>query len=113
VLQERATWANVQEVASRLRWTHVLPLLHILVCLVIAGARIESGWEFLMVADLPASALFLSIIYNFDHPLILFGIFGTLWWYLLSRVVEIVVVKPIIAARRKRGAGGPRSGEHD
>jgi hypothetical protein len=45
-----------------------------------------AGWQYLTVADAPASALIIALLYNFDHPLILFGVIGTLWWYLLSIV---------------------------
>jgi hypothetical protein len=39
----------------------------------------------MMAADIPVSFIVLVVSYNFDHPLILFGIVGTTWWYLLSR----------------------------
>jgi hypothetical protein len=37
-----------------------------------------------MWIDAPASVFVVSLSYNFDHPLILFGILGTAWWCLLS-----------------------------
>jgi hypothetical protein len=39
--------------------------------------------------DVPASVLAIALLYNFDHPLIVFGIIGTPWWYVLSRAAEI------------------------
>ena len=83
---------------------YLLPILHLCACLIIAVAGLESGWRYMMFADLPASVLIMAEAYNFDHPLILFGIFGTLWWYLLSRGVEIVGTRVIAAARKHRGS---------
>jgi hypothetical protein len=54
-------------------------------------ARIESGWQFMLMIDAPASVLIVALIYNFNHPLILFGVVGTTWWYLLSRAAEMVI----------------------
>jgi hypothetical protein len=56
----------------------------------------------MMFVDLPASVLIVAEAYNFDHPLILFGIFGTLWWYLLSRGVEIIGARVFTAIRIHR-----------
>ena len=67
---------------------YLLPLLHLCACIIIAFASITKGWEYLGLIDFPASALIVAIDYNFDHPLLLFGVFGTLWWYFLSRVAE-------------------------
>jgi hypothetical protein len=53
-------------------------------------ARLDSAWQYLFLIDVPMSAIIGAISYNFDHPLLLFGILGTLWWYLLSRGAEII-----------------------
>ena len=39
------------------------------------------------------SVIILTISYDFNHPLIVFGILGTLWWYLLSRAAEMVLMR--------------------
>ena len=39
------------------------------------------------MVDVPASILVIAMLYDFDHPLILFGAIATLWWFLLSLVV--------------------------
>jgi hypothetical protein len=83
---------------------YLLPILHFCACLIIAIARLESGWEYMMIVDLPASVLIMAEAYNFDHPFILFGIFGTLWWYLLSRGIEIVGRRVIGVVRKHRGS---------
>jgi hypothetical protein len=87
---------------------YILPILHLCACLIIAVARLESGWGYMMIVDLPASVLIMAEAYNFDHPLILFGIFGTLWWYLLSRGFEIVSTRVIAIVRKHRNS---RTGE--
>jgi hypothetical protein len=53
-------------------------------------ARLDSAWQYLFLIDVPMSVIIGAISYNFDHPLLLFGILGTLWWYLLSRGAEII-----------------------
>jgi hypothetical protein len=75
---------------KRLVLIHSLPFIHLLVCLIIATAKIESGWETMLMADFPMSVIVVAIIYNFDHPLLLYGTLGTLWWYLISRTLEMV-----------------------
>jgi hypothetical protein len=65
-----------------------LPLLHLCACVVMDLGQVSKGWEYLGVIDFPASVLVGAIGYNFDHPLVLFGVLGTLWWYFLSRVAE-------------------------
>lgn len=79
---------------------YLLPFLHLCACLVITVARLESAWEYMMFVDAPASVLIISVSYNFDHPLILFGVIGTLWWYLLSRAAQIWGTRLIAASRR-------------
>jgi hypothetical protein len=71
-------------------WVYLLPVLHLCTCLIIAVWRIESGWENMLVIDFPLSAVVIAIIYNFNHPLLLFGTLGTLWWYLISRAIEMI-----------------------
>lgn len=73
------------------RWVHVLPLLHAGACLTIALARLDSAWEWLVHIDAPMSVLIVSALYAFDHPWIVFGTLGTLWWYLLSRGAEMII----------------------
>ena len=69
---------------------HVLPFSHLCACLTIALAHLESGWGHMFVIDIPMSVIILAVSYNFDHPLLLFGTLGTLWWYLVSRAAEML-----------------------
>jgi hypothetical protein len=71
----------VTKTNKRLLLIGILPFLHLCVCVAIALVRWEPGWRYLLTADLPASV----ITYNhYDHPLVLFGFFGTLWWPIVS-----------------------------
>jgi hypothetical protein len=62
-------------------------------CLIIALAHWESAWGYLFLIDILMSVIILTISYDFNHPLIVFGILGTLWWYLLSRAAEMVLMR--------------------
>lgn len=63
---------------------YVAPFLHLCACLIIVALRLESGWHYMTIVDVPASVFVIALLYNFGHPLILFGTIGSLWWYLLS-----------------------------
>ena len=88
----------------------LLPLLHLCACFTIALGRLNSGWEYLTYIDLPVSVLILSASYRFDHPLILFGAIGTLWWYMSSRLAEIWITRFIsyLGGRDCRAQGTKR-----
>ncbi len=75
----------------RLRFAlvHTVPFLHLCACMTIGLAHLDSAWQYMMLIDIPMSVVIMAISYDFDHPLLLFGILGTLWWYLLSRGAEI------------------------
>lgn len=89
---------------SRLRplTVHLLPFLHLCACLTVALAGFESGWQYMTMIDAPASVLVIALIYNFDHPLVLFGIVGTLWWYLLSLAVAFCWARLSAAIQKRR-----------
>jgi len=69
---------------KRISLIYLVPFLHLCACLIITVLRLESGWHYMTIVDVPASVLVITFLYDFDHPLILFGTIGTLWWYLLS-----------------------------
>jgi hypothetical protein len=66
-------------------------VLHLLSCLFFGVAHVDAAWGYMFLVDIPMSVIILAIAYNFDHPMILFGILGTLWWYLLSRAADMVI----------------------
>jgi hypothetical protein len=74
----------------RARLAYILPSLHLAASLVLTSGWLDSGLDYLIKIDYPASALIVSAVYSWDHPLILFATLGTVWWYLLGRLVEIV-----------------------
>jgi hypothetical protein len=79
----------MQKSTVRLLVIHTLPLLHICACLAIEFTR--AGWGFLTVADIPMSAVIIALGYNYDYPLLWFGVLGTVWWYLLSLEADILI----------------------
>ena len=52
--------------------------------------------------DIPVSFLLFGLSYNFNHPAILYGLFGTLWWWLLSSGVGFLVSRVQAAVRKRR-----------
>ena len=84
---------NIRPAKSTKRsiWLLVLPSLHLLTCFSIGLAHLDAGWGYMFVVDIPMSVIILAIAYNFNHPSLLFGILGTLWWYLLSRAADMVI----------------------
>jgi hypothetical protein len=76
---------------KRLFLLNLLPFLHLCACLIIAFAHLEQAWGYLFLVDIPMSAIILAIGYNYDHPLLLFGVLGTLWWYLLSGAADMLI----------------------
>lgn len=83
------------------RWVHLLPLLHLCVCVFIGLAHLDRAWGYMFLVDIPMSVIILAISYNFNHPLLLFGTLGTLWWYLISRAIEMIWVR-VFAKRLSR-----------
>jgi hypothetical protein len=69
---------------------HFLPALHLCACLIIELTQSQTGLDYLFFIDLPVSAFIFAISYGFNHPLILYGVLGSFWWYLLSRAAEII-----------------------
>jgi len=68
----------------------VLPTLHLLLCLAIGSGLVPykgewSVWFFVYLLDLPVSIL--ALLLHPIPPVISFGVIGTAWWYLLSRLV--------------------------
>jgi hypothetical protein len=70
---------------------YLLPAMHLCACLVVSAARIESGWEQMIKVDFPFSILLAALTWRLEHPLLWFGLLGTLWWYLLSWVAWLVL----------------------
>ena len=64
----------------------VLPAIHLALCVYVQFSPSEGGWWWfpLFLVDLPFSSLLMFVGYVVPSGFIVFGVFGTLWWYLLS-----------------------------
>ena len=67
---------------------YLLPFLHLGACLAIWLGNIDSGWQKLIVIDFPFSIVLVGLMFRGDNPLPIFGILGTLWWYVLSLLIR-------------------------
>jgi hypothetical protein len=71
---------------------YLLPSLHVLACL--ATVAMGSDWKYVGLVDYPVSIAAVGLAWHYNWPpVLLFGILGTLWWYLLSRAALFVVDK--------------------
>lgn len=66
----------------------LLPLLHLGACAVIALVKLESGIHYLIYVDFPFSIVLVALGWRKDNFLFWFATLGTLWWYLLSRMLS-------------------------
>ena len=75
----------------RLLWFYLLPLAHLGACLWVALARSGFGilpaWMPIVTVDFPVSILLFALVWRFGHPLLWFGVLGTLWWIFLVFIV--------------------------
>lgn len=66
----------------------VLPTLHVCLCVATKVGLLASegswGWFLVFLVDFPFSIALLPLLKIAD-PLLVFGILGTAWWYVLSR----------------------------
>jgi hypothetical protein len=69
----------------------LLPLLHLCACLTIAIVN-SDWWGIMFVVDLPISVL-ITPLFWYIRPMLAFGIVGTVWWYLLSRLIVRLIVR--------------------
>ncbi len=87
------------------RAAFVLPALHLLLCIATRTGLLPSegswAWFLVFLVDFPFSILLLQLL-NVVDPLLVFGILGTLWWYLVSRLLLYCVkrVRHYFLARR-------------
>ena len=82
----------------------VLPALHLGLCVATKMGLLPSegswGWFFVFLVDFPFSFVLLPLGKIAD-PLLVFGILGTAWWYLISRFA-IYCVRWCFEFRRRR-----------
>jgi hypothetical protein len=66
-------------------WVYLLPLLHLAACILTSVNNLE--WMPVIISEFPVGVFLLAIVWNLGYPLFWFGVFGTLWWYWLSRML--------------------------
>ena len=64
--------------------TLIAPVAHLAICVVTQRGLFEHGWLALAVLDLPASLLLFGAAFQDDRFMFWFGLFGTLWWFLIG-----------------------------
>jgi hypothetical protein len=88
------------------RWVYWPPLLHLAICFIALLGYVAPNlqflgilWSLVTIADMPVSMI--TIMLTFSHHEVLAGLWaiiaGTLWWYLLCWVAELL-------AGKRRGA---------
>jgi hypothetical protein len=86
---------------KRSQWVYLLPATHLFACLIsLSGYLVPQlqilgiVWVFIVLIDLPVSAIFYALAWN--HGVIA-GIWvivvGTWWWYFLGRKIESLINK--------------------
>jgi hypothetical protein len=63
-----------------------LPTLHVIACVTIWIARLQSGVHYLIYVDFPCSLLLVMAGWRNDSFLFWFATLGTAWWYGLSYI---------------------------
>jgi hypothetical protein len=86
---------------SRLRWVYFLPILHVCACVTSLALYMSPIrelqhlgilWTFIMMADLPVSIVAYVLAWQHGALAAIWVIVaGSLWWYLLSRGVEVAL----------------------
>jgi len=69
--------------------TLALVLLHVILCIIVQFRPTEGSWQWFPVflIDLPFSMLLMFLGYLLPGWAV-FGIFGTLWWYLVGALIR-------------------------
>jgi len=63
---------------------HLMPIIHLCACAIIAIGRFQSGWERMFIADAPFSIVIGVFAWESKHPFVWFATLGTAWWYFVS-----------------------------
>jgi hypothetical protein len=85
----------------------VLPALHLGLCVATKAELLASegswGWFPVFFVNFPFSVLLLPLLKIAD-PLLVFGILGTAWWYLIGRLGIYCLARLSDFRRRRRAA---------
>jgi hypothetical protein len=90
---------RIRGVRKRSRWVYVLPLIHLSACLIsYSGLVIRSLdhlliiFTFILLIDLPVSLPAYALGWGYPAIAVVWVVItGTLYWYLLSRGIEMLV----------------------
>lgn len=96
-----------------MRWSRrlrlILPVLHVCLCLAVAlnPRYVEGNWRWFPVfyVDFPFSILLLPLLKTLS-PLLIFGVAGTFWWFLLGMLLSFLLGKVLGAAHRATDRSG-------
>ena len=72
----------------------IIATLHFLYCIYTYHSVSEGSWRWfrVFVLDLPISLVLVQSS-SWVSPLILFGIFGSIWWYFISSLMFFIFAK--------------------
>jgi hypothetical protein len=86
--------------SGRLRWVHIVPLVHVVLCLAAFSGYAVSALQplgilgsVLFIVDFPVSMLYAVLAMSGHHDalaLCCLVLAGTAWWYGLCRVAEVI-----------------------
>ena len=84
--------------SGKLRWVHIIPLVHVVLCLAALSGYAISALQplgilvsILFIVDFPISILYAALAMSGQHDALALGCLvlgGTAWWYGLCRVAE-------------------------
>ena len=96
----------------RLRWVHVVPLIHFFVCLAAFSGYVVNALQplgilvsILVIADLPVSILYGVLAMSGQHDVLALGCLvlgGTAWWYGLCRTAEKIAMTVRVRWTRRK-----------
>jgi hypothetical protein len=68
--------------------------LHFMCCLFLQAQPSEGSWQWFpaFLADFPASIAFLALPIS-AHPLLVFGLLGSLWWFVLMYTITYALLR--------------------
>jgi len=88
----------MSDVRKRSRWVYFLPAIHLSACVISMVGYIADLehlgiiWVFIVLADLPVSAIYYALAWKYGMIGVVWVVVtGTLYWYWLSRGVEILI----------------------
>ena len=84
----------------------VLPALYLCLCVGVSVLSLEGSWGWFVpfLTAFPFSVVLLPAL-NVLPPLVVFGVFGTLWWCLLSWLILLLSRRAMRFFRGSRSSG--------